>query len=635
MPSADTLRSLLDRRILVLDGAMGTMIQNASVTEADIRGDRFADWGPPLAGANDLLVLTQPDLIRDVHRQYLEAGADVVTTNTFNAQAISLADYDLEDLAYELNVEAARLARAACDDLEGGPGFVAGSIGPMNRTLSLSPDVEDPGFRAVTFDQVKDAYAEQIRGLVDGGADVLLVETIFDTLNAKACVVALREHQRATGSLPPVMLSGTIVDQSGRTLVGQTVEAFATSLAHAPNLLSVGLNCALGSAQMRPFIEELSNVTPAYTSLYPNAGLPNELGGYDESPAFMAEQARAYAQDGLLNFVGGCCGTTPAHIRAIADAVQGLAPRSPSRPTKTFRAAGLETLTIRSETNFVNVGERTNVTGSRRFARLIKDDEYDTALEVAAQQVEAGAQMIDVNMDEGLLDSEAAMERFLLLAMSEPDIARVPVVVDSSKWEVIEAGLRCIPGKPVVNSISMKEGEDAFREQATRARDYGAAVIVMAFDEDGQADTLERRKTICQRAYDILVLEVGVPPEDIVFDPNVFAVATGLEEHRRYAIDFIEATRWIKQNLPGARVSGGVSNLSFSFRGNEPVREAMHSSFLYHAVQAGMDMGIVNAGQLAVYDDLEDELKTAVEDVLFDRRDDATERLVNLADSYR
>ena len=637
MTTLDALRPLLDRRILILDGAMGTMIQRAGITEADIRGDRFADWPESLAGANDLLCLTQPDAIAGIHRQYLEAGADVVSTNTFNAQAISLADYDLGDLAYELNVEAARLARAACDEVatDDKPRFVAGSIGPMNRTLSLSPEVEDPGFRAVTFDEVKDAYATQIRGLVDGGADVLLVETIFDTLNAKAAVVALREHLRATGSLPPVMISGTIVDQSGRTLVGQTVEAFHTSLAHAPNLLCFGLNCALGSAQMRPFLEELAAATPAYVSLYPNAGLPNELGGYDEGPDFMAEQARAYAEEGLLNLVGGCCGTTPEHVRAMAEAVRDLPPRRPSEPTRTFRAAGLETLTIRPETNFVNIGERTNVTGSRRFARLIKEDDYDEALSVAAQQVEAGAQMVDVNMDEGMLDSAAAMQRFLLLAMAEPDIARVPVVVDSSKWDVIEAGLKCVPGKAVVNSISLKEGEDAFRQQAERARDYGAAVIVMAFDEDGQADTLERRIEVCGRAYRILTEEVGIPAEDVVFDPNIFAVATGLEEHRRYAIDFLEATRWIKENLPHARVSGGVSNLSFSFRGNEPVREAMHSAFLYHAVRAGMDMGIVNAGQLAVYDDLDPELREAVEDVLFDRRDDATERLVDLAEGYR
>ena len=642
MPTLDSLRDRLRRRILVLDGAMGTMIQAAGTTEADVRGERWADWRPSLAGANDLLSLSQPGLIRGIHAAYLDAGADVVTTNTFNAQAISLADYELEELAYELNVASARLAKEACDaaSTPDKPRFVAGSIGPMNRTLSLSPDVEDPGFRAVGFAQVKAAYADQIRGLVDGGADVLLVETIFDTLNAKACVVALREHRRQHGGLPPVMISGTVVDQSGRTLVGQTVDAFYQSLAHAPELLSVGLNCALGSAQMRPFIEELSAAAPVFTSLYPNAGLPNELGGYDESPAFMAEQARAYAEAGLVNLIGGCCGTTPEHVRAIADAVDGLAPRVPSEPARTFRAAGLETLAIRADTaaaggRFVNIGERTNVTGSRRFARLIRDDDYDEALSVAAQQVEAGAQMIDVNLDEGLLDSVAAMQRFLLLAMAEPDIARVPVVVDSSKWEVIEAGLRCVPGKPVVNSISMKEGEDAFREQAERARDYGAAVIVMAFDEDGQADSFERRIEVCQRAYRILVDEVGVPAEDIVFDPNIFAVATGLEEHRRYAIDFLDAVRWIKENLPHARVSGGVSNLSFSFRGNEVVRQAMHSAFLYHAVAAGMDMGIVNAGQLAVYDDIEPDLKEAVEDVLFDRRDDATERLVDLAESLR
>ena len=637
MTLIDTLRQLLGRRILVLDGAMGTMIQAAGTTEADVRGDRFADWGPSLAGANDLLSLTQPELIQGIHTAYLDAGADVVTTNTFNAQAVSLADYELEELAYELNVASARLAKdaASAASTDDRPRFVAGSIGPMNRTLSLSPDVEDPGFRAVGFDQVKDAYADQIRGLVDGGADVLLVETIFDTLNAKACVVALREHRRQRGTLPPVMLSGTVVDQSGRTLVGQTVDAFYTSLAHAPELLSVGLNCALGSAQMRPFIEDLSAAAPVFTSLYPNAGLPNELGGYDESPQFMAEQAAAYAQAGLVNLIGGCCGTTPEHIRAIAGAVGGVAPRTPARPSKTFRAAGLETLAIRPETNFVNIGERTNVTGSRRFARLVKDGDYDQALSVAAQQVEAGAQMIDVNMDEGLLDSAAAMERFLLLAMAEPEIARVPVVVDSSRWEVIEAGLRCVPGKPVVNSISMKEGEGPFRQQAERARDYGAAVIVMAFDEDGQADSFERRIQVCERAYRVLVDEVGVPPEDVVFDPNIFAVATGLEEHRRYAIDFVETVRWIKANLPHARVSGGVSNLSFSFRGNEVVREAMHSAFLYHAVRAGMDMGIVNAGQLAVYDDIEPGLREAVEDVLFDRRDDATERLVDLAESLR
>ncbi|GAB5534081.1 MAG: methionine synthase [Rubricoccaceae bacterium] len=641
MSALDRLRQLVADRILVLDGAMGTMLQRAGVTETKIRGERFADWPQSLAGNNDLLVLTQPDLIRGIHADYLEAGADIVTTNTFNAQAVSMEDYGMSELVMEINRAGAQLAREACDaaSTPARPRFVAGSIGPMNRTLSLSPDVEDPGFRAVTFDQVKDAYRNQIIGLVAGGADILLVETIFDTLNAKACVVALREHQRETGSLPAVMLSGTIVDQSGRTLVGQTVEAFWTSLAHTPSLLSVGLNCALGSAEMRPFIEELSTAAPVPTSLYPNAGLPNELGGYDESAAYVAEQIRSYAEAGWVNLVGGCCGTTPEHIRQIVEAVDGLAPRAVASPRRTFRASGLETMTIRPETNFVNIGERTNVTGSRRFARLIKEDDYDEALSVARQQVEAGAQMVDVNMDEGLLDSVAAMRRFLLLAMSEPDIARVPVVVDSSKWEVIEAGLQCVPGKAVVNSISMKEGEDVFREQATRARDYGAAVIVMAFDEDGQADSFERRIAVCERAYRILVDEVGVPPEDIVFDPNIFAVATGLEEHRRYAIDFVEAVAWIKETLPYARVSGGISNLSFSFRGNDVVREAMHAAFLYRAVQAGMDMGIVNAGQLAVYDDIDPELLLRVEDVLWDGETedgrDATERLVELAETLR
>ncbi|MEM1055937.1 MAG: methionine synthase [Bacteroidota bacterium] len=637
MSTTDRLRQLIAHRILVLDGAMGTMIQRHGFTEEDYRGERFADWPQPVAGNNDLLVLTQPDTIRAIHAQYLEAGADVASTNTFNAQAISQADYGMGELVYEINHEAARLAKEAADAASTSekPRFVLGSVGPMNRTLSLSPDVEDPGFRAVTFDEVKDAYREQIRGLLDGGADAILLETIFDTLNAKAAVVALREHGRETGEQPPVIVSGTIVDQSGRTLVGQTVEAFWVSLAHTPNLLAFGLNCALGSEQMRPFVEELSQIATVPTSLYPNAGLPNELGGYDETPAHMAGLLREFAEAGWLNLVGGCCGSTPEHVAAIAEAVRDLPPREVPGGTRTLRLAGLEGLTFRDDLRFVNIGERTNVTGSRRFARLIKDGETEEALSVARQQVEAGAQLIDVNMDEGLLDSAKEMERFLLLAMSEPDIARVPVVVDSSKWEVIEAGLRCIPGKAVVNSISLKEGEEAFREQATRARDYGAAVIVMAFDEDGQADTLERRKEICSRAYRILTEEVGLPPEDIIFDPNVFAVATGLEEHRRYAIDFIEATRWIKATLPHARVSGGVSNLSFSFRGNDHVREAMHALFLTHAIEAGMDMGIVNAGQLAVTAEIPPDLREAVEDVLFDRRDDATERLVALAETLR
>ncbi|MDX1419411.1 MAG: methionine synthase [Rubricoccaceae bacterium] len=639
MTSLDRLRSLLAQRILVLDGAMGTMIQRHAFAEEDVRGERFREWPQPLAGNNDLLSLTQPEAIRAIHAAYLAAGADLVTTNTFNATAVSQADYGTEGLAYEINRAAARLAREAADRQTDAtparPRFVAGALGPMNKTLSLSPDVSDPGARGVTFDAVRDAYADAARGLIDGGVDVLLIETIFDTLNAKAAILAIRRLFRETGHTLPVMLSGTVVDGSGRTLVGQTVEAFWISLAHAPALLSVGLNCALGTAQMRPFIEELGRVAPVPTSLYPNAGLPNELGGYDEGPDFMARVLAEYADEGLVNLVGSCCGSTPEHTAAIAEAVAGKAPRAIPDVPRYTRLAGLEPLVLRPETNFVNIGERTNVTGSRRFARLIQENDYEEALSVARQQVENGAQAIDVNLDEGMLDSEAAMERFLLLAMSEPDIARVPVVVDSSKWSVIERGLKCLPGKPVVNSISLKEGEAAFREHAERARDYGAAVIVMAFDEDGQADTVERRIAVCERAYRILTEEVGFPPEDVLFDPNIFAVATGLEEHRRYALDFLEATRWIKANLPGAKVSGGVSNLSFSFRGNEPVREAMHAAFLYHAVQAGMDMGIVNAGQLAVYDDVEPALRDLVEDVLFDRRPDATERLVAYAESVR
>ncbi len=637
MTTLARLQKLLAQRILVLDGAMGTMLQRHRFEEADFRGTRFADWPRALQGNNDLLCLTQPEAVRAVHEAYFAAGADFASTNTFNAQAVSQADYGMEGLAYELNVAAARLARQAADTFSTPeqPRFVVGSIGPMNRTLSLSPDVNDPGLRAVTFEGVRDAYAEQIRGLVDGGVDVLLVETVFDTLNAKAAVAALRRHFRATGQQLPVIVSGTIVDQSGRTLVGQTVEAFWISLAHTPELLAVGLNCALGSEAMRPFIEELASIAPVPTSLYPNAGLPNALGGYDESPAHMAGLLGGFAREGFLNIVGGCCGSTPDHIAAIAEAVRGVAPRRMPDVPRYTRLAGLEALTIRPDTNFVNVGERTNVTGSRAFARLVLAGDYEAALSVARQQVENGAQMVDVNMDEGMLDSAAAMQRFLLLAMAEPDLARVPVVVDSSKWEVIEAGLQCIPGKPVVNSISLKEGEEQFRRQAEAARDYGAAVIVMAFDEDGQADTLARRQAICARAYRILTEEIGFPPEEIIFDPNIFAVATGLPEHNRYALDFLEATRWIKANLPGAKVSGGVSNLSFAFRGNDRVREAMHAAFLYHAVRAGMDMGIVNAGQLAVYADVEPELLQRVEDVLFDRRPDATERLVEWAEGLK
>ena len=633
---SDLLFNALEKRILVLDGAMGTLIQQAGPEEIDFRGDAFADHPSPLKGNNDLLSITRPDLIQSIHEQYLEAGSDIIETNTFSATRIAQADYDLQDQARAINLAAAQVARKAADGYTARtpekPRFVAGALGPTNVSLNMSPDVNDPGFRAVSFEEMASAYSEQIHGLMDGGVDILLVETIFDTLNAKAAIYALYDVFEERGESVPVMISGTIVDQSGRTLSGQTTEAFWISVAHAPNLLSVGLNCALGSPQMRPYIESLSTIAPVRTSLYPNAGLPNEFGGYDETPAFMAEQVAGYAQDGFLNIVGGCCGTTPDHIRAMVEAVDGHAPRKVAAPEKTLRTSGLEPFIFREDLNFVNIGERTNVTGSRRFARLIKEDNYEEAISVALQQVENGAQLIDVNMDEGLLDSVQAMTRFLNLIAAEPDIARVPIVVDSSRWEVIEAGLRCIQGKSVVNSISMKEGEEAFRVQARQARRYGAAVIVMAFDESGQAETLQRRIDICQRAYDILTGEIGFPAEDIIFDPNIFAIATGIEEHNRYAIDFLEATSWIKENLPGARVSGGVSNLSFSFRGNDRVREAMHTIFLYHAIQAGMDMGIVNAGQIEVLDEIPAELQEAVKDVLFDRRQDATERLVDLAD---
>ena len=632
------LVAAMERRILVIDGAMGTMIQRHGLAEEDYRGARFAATETLLKGNNDLLSLTQPDLIRSIHAEYLAAGADIVETNTFSATRIAQADYGTESLAYELNVVSARLAREAADaamqTAPGKPRFVAGAIGPLNRTLSLSPDVNDPGYRAVTFEQVTAAYQEQIRGLIDGGADILLVETIFDTLNAKAAIYAIHEVYRQTNHRLPVMISGTITDLSGRTLSGQTAEAFWISVSHAPELVSVGFNCALGSAQMRPHIEEISRIATVRTSLYPNAGLPNAFGGYDESPAFMAAQVDEYAREGFLNVVGGCCGTTPEHIAAIAEAASRHEPRVPPQPDRRLRVSGLEPLVFRDDLNFVNIGERTNVTGSRKFARLILDGKYDEALEVARQQVEAGAQMIDINMDEGLLDSEKAIVRFLNLAMAEPDIARVPVVLDSSRWSVIEAGLRCLQGKSVVNSISLKEGEASFREQAIKARAYGAAVIVMAFDEEGQADTFERRIAVCRRAYNLLVDEIGMPPEDIIFDPNIFAVATGIEAHARYAIDYIETVRWIKANLPYTRISGGVSNISFSFRGNDRVREAMHTAFLYHAIRAGMDMGIVNAGQIEVYESIDPELLEAVEDVLFDRRPDATERLVQLADRF-
>lgn len=630
------LTRLLNERILVLDGAMATMIQRHRLDEVAFRGEKFKDHPGELRGNNDLLSLTRPDVILEIHRAYLEAGADIIETNTFSANAISQADYGLSDYVYELNLASARLARSAADEYTKRtpekPRFVAGSIGPTSKTLSISPDVSDPGFRAVFFDAMAAAYLEQIRGLVDGGVDILLIETVFDTLNAKAAIWAIQEHREQTGIDLPVIISGTIVDMSGRTLSGQTTEAFLISISHAPNLLAVGLNCAMGSGQMRPFIEELSRLAPFAVSLYPNAGLPNAFGGYDESPEFMAGQIASYAESGFVNIVGGCCGTTPDHIRAFAEVTQGLPPRRIPEVEHRLRLSGMEPFVLRPDMTFVNIGERTNVTGSRKFARLIKEGNYEEALSIARQQVENGAQMIDVNMDEAMLDSEAAMARFLNLIAGEPDIARVPVVIDSSRWSVIEAGLKCVQGKAVVNSISLKEGEEVFKEHARKVRRYGAAAIVMAFDEKGQADTFERRIEVCQRAYDILTNEVGFPPEDIIFDPNIFAVATGIEEHNTYAIDYIRATRWIKENLPYVHVSGGVSNISFSFRGNDRVREAIHAAFLYHAVQAGMDMGIVNAGQLEVYEEVPKDLLERIEDVLFNRRPDATERLVEFAE---
>lgn len=629
----------LDERILVIDGAMGTMIQSYSPGESDYRGDRFRDSTIDLKGNNDLLSITRPEMIKEIHLKFLQAGADIIETNTFNANPISLADYHQEHLTYELNLVSARLARTAIDELKanGGIGdrYVAGAIGPTNRTLSLSPDVNDPGYRAVSFDEVVSAYREQIRGLMDGGVDVLLVETVFDTLNCKAALYAIQEYFEETGSVVPVMISGTIVDASGRTLSGQTTEAFWISVSHMPNLLSIGLNCALGSKQMRPFIQELSRVATCRVSLYPNAGLPNEFGGYDESPEFMAEQTGEYARAGFLNIVGGCCGTRPEHIKAIADSIKGVPPRAIPTHEPYLRLSGLEPLVVRPETNFVNVGERTNITGSKIFERLIKDGDFDSALGVARQQVENGAQIIDINMDEGMLDSEACMIRFLNLLASEPDISKVPFMIDSSRWSVLESGLKCVQGKAVVNSISLKEGEDRFIEQARKIRKFGAAVIVMAFDELGQADSFERRIEICRRSYDILVNKVHFPAQDIIFDPNILTVATGIEEHNNYAVDFIEATRWIKANLPYARVSGGVSNISFSFRGNNVVREAMHTAFLYHAIHAGLDMGIVNAGQIEVYDEIDPQLRELVEDVLLHRRPDATERLINFAESVK
>ncbi|HYC41521.1 MAG TPA: methionine synthase [Noviherbaspirillum sp.] len=633
------LRDLLSQRILILDGATGTMIQQYKLTEEDYRGTRFADFQVPgkelfIKGNNDLLVLTQPQIISEIHEKYLAAGADIIETNTFGATSVAQDDYHMGHLAYEMNVAAAKLARAACDKYSTAdkPRFVAGAVGPTPKTASISPDVNDPGARNVTFDQLVTAYLEQVRGLVEGGSDILLVETIFDTLNCKAALFAIDTYFDESGKRLPIMISGTVTDASGRILSGQTVPAFWHSVRHAKPL-TIGLNCALGAAVMRPYAEELSKIADTFVCIYPNAGLPNPMAdtGFDETPDVTSSLLKDFAQSGFVNIAGGCCGTTPDHIRAIAAELKSVPPRKVPVSDHRMKLSGLEPFVVDDESLFVNVGERTNVTGSKAFARMILNEQYDEALSVARQQVENGAQIIDINMDEAMLDSVAAMTRFLNLIASEPDIARVPVMIDSSKWSVIEAGLKCVQGKAVVNSISMKEGEDEFLRQAKLCRRYGAAVIVMAFDEKGQADTFERKIEICGRAYKLLTEQVGFPPEDIIFDPNIFAIATGIEEHNNYAVDFINATRWIKENLPHAKISGGVSNVSFSFRGNDPAREAIHTVFLYHAIKAGLTMGIVNAGMIGVYDDLDPELRERVEDVVLNRREDATERMIEFA----
>ncbi|MCR9165802.1 MAG: methionine synthase [Nannocystaceae bacterium] len=637
--SRSSIEAQLRQRILFLDGATGTSLQKEDLVEADYRGDRFVDHASDLKGNHDILVLTRPDVVRQIHDSFLAVGADLIETNTFSATSIGQADYDLSALAYEINVEAARIAKQACEAWTkkdpSRPRFVAGAIGPTNKTLSLSPDVNDPGFRAVSFDEVREAYAEQARGLIDGGSDVLLVETIFDTLNAKAAIMGIHDAREATGVDLPIILSVTITDRSGRTLSGQTIEAFWASVEHAKPL-AVGVNCALGAKDMRPYVAKLAEIADTFVSCYPNAGLPNAFGEYDEHPHMTSGELLEFAESGLVNIVGGCCGTTPEHIEAIVQRLGDVAPREvPTLESPDSVYSGLEPLVVSPQSNFIMVGERTNVTGSRRFARLIKEEDYTTALEVAVGQVRGGANIIDINMDEGMLDSEAAMERFLKLIAAEPEISRVPIMIDSSKWSVIEAGLRCVQGKAIVNSISLKEGEADFLDKAATVQAYGAAVVVMAFDEVGQADTAERKVEICARAYDLLRAKLDFDPTDIIFDPNVLAIATGLEEHNDYAINFIEATRQIKERCPGAKVSGGISNLSFSFRGNNGVREAMHSVFLYHAIKAGLDMGIVNAGQLVVYDDIEPELKAHVDDVIFNKRPDATERLVSFADTVK
>lgn len=641
MSTLATLKELLAQRILIIDGAMGTMIQRHKLEEADYRGERFADWASDLKGNNDLLVLTQPQIIQGIHEAYLDAGADIIETNSFNGTKVSMSDYHMEDLVSEINREAARIAKAACEKYSTPekPRFVAGVLGPTSRTCSISPNVNDPAFRNITFDELKENYIQAAHALIEGGADILLIETVFDTLNCKAAIFAVKEVFNQLGYELPLMISGTITDASGRTLTGQTAEAFWNSVRHG-DLLSIGFNCALGADAMRPHVKTIADVADTFVSAHPNAGLPNAFGGYDETPEQTAAFIKEFAESGLINITGGCCGTTPDHIRAIANAVKDIAPRQVPETKPACRLSGLEPFNITEDSLFVNVGERTNVTGSKKFLRLIREENFAEALEVAQQQVEAGAQIIDINMDEGMLDSEGAMVHFLNLVASEPEISRVPIMIDSSKWEIIEAGLKCVQGKAVVNSISLKEGYDEFVHKARLCRQYGAAVIVMAFDEQGQADTAARKKEICKRSYDVLVNEVGFPAEDIIFDPNVFAVATGIEEHNNYAVDFIEATGWIKQNLPHAMISGGVSNVSFSFRGNEPVREAIHSVFLYHAIQQGMTMGIVNAGQMAIYDDIDAELKAAVEDVILNQNQgeshqEATEKLLEVAEKYR
>src|SRR3984893_13146093 len=633
----DAFLSLLRERLVILDGAMGTMIQRHRLSEADFRGNRFAEWRSDLRGNNDLLVITQPQIIGAIHRDYLLAGADIISTNTFNSTPVSQSDYRMESLIGELNLTAARVARQAADEVSAATGrqrFVAGALGPTRRTASLSPDVNDPGFRNITFDELVAGYSEAARALVNGGVDAVLIETVFDTLNAKAALFAVREVLDGAGIDLPIIVSGTITDASGRTLSGQTTEAFWNSIRHArPSV--VGLNCALGGKQLRPYIEELSRIADTYVCAYPNAGLPNAFGEYDETPAETAETLREFAMSGFVNMVGGCCGTTPDHIRAIARAVAGAPPRIVPTIARACRCSGLEPLSIDGDSLFVNVVDPTNVTGSAKFRKLIEAGDYAAAVDIARQQVANGAQIIDVNMDEGMLDSQAAMTRFLSLIAGEPDIARVPVMIDSSKWTVIEAGLKCVQGKSIVNSISLKEGEDTFLQHARLCLRYGAAVVVMAFDEKGQADTIQRKRAISERAYKLLTERLDFPPEDIIFDPNIFAVATGIEEHNRYSLDFIEATAKIKELMPAVSVSGGVSNASFSFRGNDPVREAMHSVFLYHAIRAGMTMGIVNAGQLSIYEDIPADLRERVEDVILARRDDATERLLEIAEQFK